>query len=117
MLAGACENLAMSRHARIAIAATALVLTLAACTPAGRWDELAKLGEESVAKEPFNADWWLILGYARSQLGAHDAAAKAYGEALRFEPDNHAAWNLLAQSHRARGDSQRAVIVLNNALL
>ena len=84
---------------------------------AGRWDELARFAEQNLAKEASNADWLLILGYARSRAGAHDAAAKAYGEAVRLEPDNEAAWNLLAQSHRARGDSQRAVIVLNNALL
>src|SRR3954469_2249930 len=55
---------------------------------AGRWDELAKLAEENIAKDARNADWWLILGYARSQTGAHESAAKAYGEAVRFEPDN-----------------------------
>ena len=84
---------------------------------AGRWEELARFAEQNLAKEASNADWFLILGYARSRSGAHDAAAKAYGEAVRLEPDNEAAWNLLAQSHRARGDSQRAVVVLNNALL
>lgn len=84
---------------------------------AKRWDELARFAEQNLAKEASNADWWLILGYARSQSGAHDAAAKAYSEAVRIEPDNESAWNLLAQAHRARGDSQRAVLVLNNALL
>jgi tetratricopeptide (TPR) repeat protein len=84
---------------------------------ATRWDDLAKLAEENIAKDGYNADWWLVLGYARSSAGAHEAAAKAYGEAVRLEPDNESAWNLLAQSHRARGDSRRALGVLNNALL
>ena len=83
----------------------------------GRWDDLAKLAEENTARERSNADWWLVLGYARSQSGDHRAAANAYREAVRVEPDNESAWNLLAQSHRALGDSERAVVVLNNALL
>jgi tetratricopeptide (TPR) repeat protein len=84
---------------------------------AGRWDELARLADQNLAKDASNAEWWLVSGYARSQLGEHRAAVKAYGEAVRLEPDSAAGWNLLAQSHRAAGDSQRAVVVLNNALL
>lgn len=84
---------------------------------AGRWHELGGFAEQNLAKDPANADWWLIAGYARSQLGQHRSAAEAYGEAVRLEPDNAAAWHLLAQSHRAAGESRRAVNVLNQARL
>jgi tetratricopeptide (TPR) repeat protein len=84
---------------------------------AGRWNDLAQFADQNLAKDPANADWWLVAGYARAQAGDQRAAAKAFGEAVRFEPDNALAWNMLAQSHRAAGDSQRAVLVLNNALL
>jgi tetratricopeptide (TPR) repeat protein len=84
---------------------------------AGRWDELAGFADKNLEKERSNADWWLVLGYARTQGGDHRAAAKAYGEAVRLEPDSALGWNLLAQSYRATGDSQRAIVVLNNALL
>lgn len=80
------------------------------------WDALARFAEQNLAKEPSNADWWLIAGYARSEAGDHRAAAKAFAEAVRLEPDTALGWNMLAQSHRAAGDSERAVNVLNNAL-
>ena len=83
---------------------------------AGRWDELARFAEQNLAKDRGNADWWLVAGYARSQLGQHREAADAYGEAVRLEPDNIAAWNLLAQAYRAAGEPRRAVNALNNAL-
>jgi tetratricopeptide (TPR) repeat protein len=84
---------------------------------AGRWDDLAQLAQQNLAQDPRNADWWLVLGYARSQAQDHSAAAKAYNEVVRLEPDNASGWNLLAQSHRAAGDSRRALGVLDNALL
>lgn len=83
---------------------------------AKNWDELARFAELNLAKEPSNADWWLIAGYARSEAGDHRAAAKAFAEAVRLEPDAALGWNMLAQSHRAAGDSARAVNVLNNAM-
>lgn len=83
---------------------------------AGRWDELARLSQENLAKDRANADWWLVLGYARSQLGQYAAAADAFGTAVRLEPDASAGWHLLAQAYRAAGEPHRAVNALNNAL-
>ena len=82
-----------------------------------KWDELAKFAEQNLAKDRSNADWWIIKGYAQSQSGDHRAAAASYGEAVRLEPDNPTAWNMLAQSHRSAGDSQRAAVILERALL
>ena len=84
---------------------------------AGRWDELARFADKNLEKDRSNADWWLVLGYSRTQSGDHQAAAKAFAEAVRLEPDSALGWNMLAQSYRAAGDSQRAIVVLNNALL
>jgi tetratricopeptide (TPR) repeat protein len=81
----------------------------------GRWDELARFAERELGKERSNADWWLIAGYARSQLLQHGAAADAYAQVVRLEPDNPAGWHLLAQSHRAAGEPRRAVNALENA--
>ena len=83
----------------------------------GRWDELAKLAEQNLEKDRSNHDWWLVKGYALSQKADHPAAGQAYAEAVRIEPDSAIAWNMLAQSHRASGDSQRAVVVLERAML
>jgi tetratricopeptide (TPR) repeat protein len=84
---------------------------------AGRWEELARLATQHIAKDPANADWWLVKGYALERLGQAARAAEAYGEAVRLEPDQAAGWHLLAQAHRSAGEPRRAVAVLNQALL
>ena len=89
---------------------------VAALEQAGRWDELARLAEQNLATDRANADWWLVAGYARSQLGRYASAADAFGNAARLEPDNIGAWNLLAQAYRAAGEPHRAVNALNSAL-
>jgi tetratricopeptide (TPR) repeat protein len=84
---------------------------------AGRWDDLVRFAEKNLEKDRSNADWWLVKGYALTQSADYRAAAQAYGEAVRIEPDSAMAWNMLAQSHRAAGESQRAVVVLERAML
>jgi len=82
-----------------------------------RWEELARLADENLSKDRSNAEWWLIAGYARSQMQQYAAAAQAYREAVRLEPDSATAWNLLGEAYRAGGEPRRAVNALNNALL
>ena len=81
----------------------------------GRWGELAAFAEAELSKDRANADWWLIAGYANSRLGKHDRATEAYSQVVRLEPDNAAGWHLLAQSHRASGEPERAVRILERA--
>ncbi len=81
------------------------------------WAGLRQLAERELAKDRSNADWWLIAGYAHSQAGDHAAAADAYAQVVRIEPDSAAGWHLMAQTHRTAGAPHRAVNVLNNALL
>jgi len=83
----------------------------------GDWKGIADFAEANLAKDRRNADWWLVAGYARTQLKQHSEAARAYGEAVSLEPDNEQAWHLLAQSYRSAGEPGRAVNALNNALL
>ena len=82
-----------------------------------RWDELVKLAEQNLEKDRASHDWWMVKGYALTQLADHRAAASAYSEAVRIEPDSAMAWNMLAQSHRGAGEPQRAVVVLERAML
>jgi tetratricopeptide (TPR) repeat protein len=84
---------------------------------AGKWDELARFADKNLERDRSNADWWIVKGYALTQAGDHRAAVQAYGEAVRLEPDSAMAWNQLAQSHRASGDPQRAIVVLERAAL
>ena len=84
---------------------------------AGRWDELARFADENIKKDPATSDWWVVKGYALTQAADHRGAIAAYGEAVRLEPDSAMAWNNLAQAHRSAGDSQRAVVILERAML
>ncbi|HEX2825480.1 MAG TPA: tetratricopeptide repeat protein [Burkholderiales bacterium] len=84
---------------------------------AGRWDELARFADENIKKDSFTTEWWIVKGYALTQAGDHRGAIAAYSEAVRMEPDSGMAWNNLAQAYRSSGDPQRAVVVLERAML
>jgi predicted Zn-dependent protease len=79
------------------------------------WDGLAKLAGENLAKDPNNADWWTVAGYAHSQAGRHALAIQSYSEVVRLAPDDMLGWSLLAQSYRDAKEPARAVQTLNNA--
>jgi tetratricopeptide (TPR) repeat protein len=83
----------------------------------GDWKGLVQLADKNLAQDRFNSDWWMVKGYAYTQLGQHEQAAECYEEMVRLRPDNMLGWNLLAQSQRAARQPQRAAQTLNNALL
>ena len=83
---------------------------------AADWEALAKFADDNIAKERSNASWWLVAGYANSRQKKHERAIECFREMVRLEPDAPDGWNMLAQEHRASGDSQRAVEVLTRAL-
>jgi tetratricopeptide (TPR) repeat protein len=83
----------------------------------GQWEELVRVADEHVKKQPSNTDWWLLKGYAHAQLAQHATAAEAFTEAVRLEPDNAPGWHLLAQAYRGAGQPGRAVNALNRGLL
>ena len=82
----------------------------------GDWDGMARFAEENVAKDPRNADWWLVAGFAYSRLGRHDDAIRSFGEMVRVAPDDILGWNLLAQAQRSAGQLPQAIRTLDNAL-
>ena len=81
------------------------------------WQGLIRFSAENVKRDPYTPDWWLVSGYAYTQLDDHARAAESYAEAVRLEPDVTLGWSLLAQSYRAAGQPRRAALVLDNALL
>ncbi len=83
----------------------------------GDWPGLAQFAEDNLAKDRSNAAWWMVAGYAYSQQKQHGRAIQSFQEMVRLEPDTADGWNLLAQEYRAIGEPQRAVALLNNALL
>lgn len=89
---------------------------LAKLASEGDWDGIARFAEQNIAADTTNSDWWLIGGYARTQLHQFERARSMFAEAVRLTPDNMDAWHLLAQSYRALGQPERAVRTLDNAL-
>jgi len=81
------------------------------------WDGLARFAEENIAQDKLNADWWTVAGYAYSRMGKYSRAVECYSEVVHLTPDNLTGWNLLAQAHRGAGQPDRAIKILNNALL
>lgn len=84
---------------------------------AGRWDELARFADENIKKDSFTTEWWIVKGYALTQAGDHRGAIAAYSEAVSRQPDSAMGWNNLAQAYRSAGEPQRAVVVLERAML
>jgi len=83
----------------------------------GDWPGLAQFAEDNLVKDRSNAAWWLVAGYAYSQQKQHARAIQCFREMVRLEPDMPDGWSLLAQEHRTIGEPQRAIAILENALL
>jgi len=79
------------------------------------WDGLVKLAGENLARDPNNADWWTVAGFAHSQAGRHALAIQCFSDVVRLSPDEMLGWSLLAQSYRDVKEPARAVQTLNNA--
>jgi tetratricopeptide (TPR) repeat protein len=89
---------------------------LAALEQKGDWAGVVQLAQENVQRDPYNADWWVVSGYAYSQLQQYQRAADAFQQAIRIEPQDIDSWNLLAQAYRSLGQPERAIRTLDNAL-
>lgn len=81
------------------------------------WQGMVKFAEENLEKGGPRPEWWLVAGHAHTQLGNHARAIECHSEAVRLEPDEIFAWELLAQSYRSAGQPERAVRALENILL
>jgi tetratricopeptide (TPR) repeat protein len=80
------------------------------------WGGLAGFAEANLAKDRSNSNWWLIAGYAYSQLEQRRRAIECYTEVVRLEPQDILGWNLLAQAYRLTGQPERALQIANRAL-
>jgi tetratricopeptide (TPR) repeat protein len=89
---------------------------LAALEKKGDWLGIADFAQTNARRDPHNADWWVVSGYAYTQLGQYARAAEHFQQATRLEPEDITAWNLLAQSYRSLGQPERAIRTLDNAL-
>lgn len=67
-------------------------------------DELFKLAEERLNKEPTDVKGWLLLARAKASVGMFDGAIKAYEKAAALDPKDSEMWSDYADS--AAGLSQ-----------
>ena len=67
-------------------------------------DELFKLAEERLTKEPNDVKGWLLLARAKASVGMFDGAMKAYEKAAALDPKDSELWSDYADS--AAGMSQ-----------
>ena len=67
-------------------------------------DELFKMAEERLRKEPNDVKGWLLLARAKASVGMFDGAMKAYEKAAALDPKDSEMWSDYADS--AAGMSQ-----------
>jgi tetratricopeptide (TPR) repeat protein len=89
---------------------------LAALEEKGDWNGIAEFAQAQRGRDPHNADWWVISGYAYSQLARYEQAAEHFRQAVRISPEDITGWNLLAQSYRSLRQPERAIRTLEAAL-
>jgi len=65
-------------------------------------DELFKLAEDRLNKEPNDVKGWLLLARAKASVGMFDGALKAYERAATLDPKDSEMWSDYAYSAAAR---------------
>lgn len=83
----------------------------------GDWAGLARFADSNIATDPFSPEWRMIGGYAQLQLRDYPGAMAYFNEMIRLAPDDATGYHFLAETQRASGQPQRAVVTLERALL
>ena len=78
--------------------ATAAAQTEAQSQADRQMDELFKLAEERLSKEPNDVKGWLLLARAKASVGMFDGAMKAYEKAAALDPKDSEMWSDYADS-------------------
>lgn len=82
----------------------------------GDWRGIADFAGQNLQRDSQNAEWWLVRGFAFTQMGELQPAIESFQEAVRFEPSEMVGWHLLAETQRAAKQPDRAVRTLEAAL-
>jgi cytochrome c-type biogenesis protein CcmH/NrfG len=69
----------------------------------GDWPGLAKFAQDRLLKDPSNASFWVMLGYALVQQSRYPDAIQALTRAVSINPEDIDGWNLLADAQRRGG--------------
>lgn len=82
----------------------------------GDWQGIADFAQQNLARDPQNAEWWLMRGYAFLRLEQYPTAAESFQQAVRYEPAEMVGWNLLGETYRLMKQPDRAVRTMESAL-
>jgi tetratricopeptide (TPR) repeat protein len=80
------------------------------------WDGMVAFAQQNLKLDAMNADWWMVLGYAYTQLARYEDAAAAFQKVVEYSPDQIDGYNLLAEAYRVQGKPAEAIRILDRAL-
>ena len=82
-------------------------------------DELFKMAEERLNKEPNDVKGWLLLARAKASVGLFDGAIKAYVKAAALDPNDSEMWSDYADSAAGMAQGQmdgKPIELINKSL-
>lgn len=82
----------------------------------GDWPGLAKFAQDRLLRDPSNANFWVMLGYALVQQSRYPDAIQALGRAVAINPEDIDGWNLLADAQRRAGQPGASSRTLQRAM-
>ena len=103
----------------IARAAPAPVAPVVPSQADQQMDELFKLAEARLNKEPADVKGWLLLARAKASVGLFDGAIKAYGKAAELDPKDSEMWSDYADSAAGMAQGKmdgKPIELINKAL-
>ena len=80
------------------------------------WDGMVAFAQQNLKVDPMNADWWMVEGYAYTQLARYEDAAVAFRKVVEYSPDQIDGYNMLAEAYRVQGKPEEAIRTLDRAL-
>lgn len=80
------------------------------------WDGMIAFADQNLKVDPASPDWWMVKGYAYTQLARYEDAAAAFTKVVQYSPDQIDGYNLLAESYRVMGKPELAIRTLDRAL-
>ncbi len=80
------------------------------------WPAIVTLADQSLAKDPFSAEWWLVRGYALGRQTRWSEAADALSRSVAIDPQALEGWHMLAQAQRSDGAWMKSLHTLERSL-
>lgn len=75
---------------------------------AGDYSQAVTTAQDYLAKSPYDADAYNLLGYSYRKLGSFSQAQRAYDRALRLDPAHRGANEYLGELYVQTGDLEKA---------